>query len=494
LFKHALVQDAAYGTLLREPRRALHARIGDTLESDFADIVESQPQVLARHCTEAGLTEKAASLWGKAGQRSLSRSALVEAIEQFTRALAQIATLPATPALRREQIKLQAALITPLMHVKGYAASETKSAIQQARLLIEQAKALGEPPEDPLLLFSILFGFWVMKQVAFDGDAVSELAAQFLALAEKQAAEIPQMIGHRLVASSLLLTGDMAKARDHFDRAVAFYVPTKHRVLATRFGLDARVSALTQRAMALWGLGHACAALADIDLAIKEAREIGQAPTLMHALTFTSMTLINCGDYATTNAQSDELIALADEKGAALWKAYGMLLKGRALAMTNRSLDAIQMIDAGVVAYRSTGATLGVPTALSDLARAYAALGKYHDAWRSINEAVAMIEKTKERWAEAEVDRTAGEIALKSPERDTAKAEAYFDRALAVAREQQAKSWELRAAMSLARLWRDQGKVQQARELLAPVYGWFTEGFDTRDPKEAKALLEQLVT
>ena len=207
LFKHALVQDAAYGTLLREPRRALHARIAETLESQFAEIAESQPELLARHCTEAGLIEKAAGLWGKAGQRSLARSALVEAVEQLTRALDQIATLPATPALRREQIKLQVALITPLIHVKGYAAPETKAAVERARLLIEQAEALGEPPEDPLLLFSVLYGFWVANFVAFNGDAVRELAAQFLALAEKQGATVPLMIGHRLMGMSLLCYG-----------------------------------------------------------------------------------------------------------------------------------------------------------------------------------------------------------------------------------------------------------------------------------------------
>ena len=160
LFKHALVQDAAYGTLLREPRRALHARIAEALESQFTDIAESQPELLARHCTEAGLIEKAAGLWGKAGQRSLERSALVEAVEQLTRALAQIAALPGTPALRREEIKLQVALITPLMHVKGHAAPETKAAAERAHQLVEKAEALGEPPEDPLFLFSALYGLW----------------------------------------------------------------------------------------------------------------------------------------------------------------------------------------------------------------------------------------------------------------------------------------------------------------------------------------------
>jgi predicted ATPase len=172
------VQDAAYGTLLREPRRALHARIAETLESQFPEIAEHQPELLARHCTEAGQIEKAASFWGKAGQRSLARSALIEAAEQLTRALDQIATLPGTAALRREQIKLQVALANTLMHTKGYAAQETKAALDQARLLIEQAEALGDSPEDPLLLFSILYGFWAANFLAFNGDALRELAMQ----------------------------------------------------------------------------------------------------------------------------------------------------------------------------------------------------------------------------------------------------------------------------------------------------------------------------
>jgi predicted ATPase len=210
LFKHALVQDAAYGTLLREPRRALHARIAQTLESQFTDIAESQPELVARHCTEAGLIEKAAAMWGQAGQRSLTRSALVEATEQLTRALDQIATLPFTPALRRAQINHQVALITPLLHVKGYAAPETKAAAEQANLLIEQAEALGEPPEDPLLLFSVLYGIWTSNYVASNGDAVRNLSAQFLMLADRQGASAPLMIAHRIRGISLGCTGDRA--------------------------------------------------------------------------------------------------------------------------------------------------------------------------------------------------------------------------------------------------------------------------------------------
>ena len=492
LFKHALVQDAAYGTLLRDPRRALHARIAETIESQFAEIAESQPEMLARHCTEAGLIEKAASLWGKAGERSVERSALVEAVELLTRALDQIVTLPSGPAQRREQIKLQLALANALMHTKGYAAAETRAALDQARSLIEQAEALGEPPEDPLLLFSVLYGLWRANYVAFNGDAMRDVASQCLVLAEKQGAKVPIMIGHRLMAGSLMGTGDIVEGRKHYDRAMALYDPAENRSLATRFGQDLGVAILSFRSYALWTLGYTEAALADARKALKDAREIGHAATLMYALNQTAFTHIFCGNYATANAQLDEVVALADEKGALYWKALGIALQGCVLALSGKASDAVHVIASGITALRSTGATIFVPLYLSHLTRAYAELGQVDDAWRCICEAITTIETTKERWLEAEVHRTAGEIALLSANQDAAKAEAYFERALAVARQQQAKSWELRAAMSLARLWRDQGKVQQARELLAPVYGWFTEGFDTRDLKDAKALLQEL--
>ncbi len=494
LFKHALVQDAAYGTLLREPRRALHARIVETLESQFAEIAENQPELLARHFTEAGLIEKATGLWGKAGQRSLERSALVEAGAQLTRALDQIATLPATPALRREQIKLQVALMTPLMHVKGHAAPETKAAVERARSLIEQAEALGEPLDDPLLLFSVLFALWSANAVAFNGDVCRDLAAHFLALAEKQRTIIPLMVGHRIMGVSLTSTGAFEEGLAHYDQAIALYDPIEHRPLATRFSVDVGVGILCYRSWALWLLGRPDAALADIDHALKHARNIGQAATLMHALALTSSTHIFCGNYAAASALLNELVALADEKSALYWKAWGTVSQGWLLALSGKASDAVQMITTGINAHRSTGAIIYVPMYLSHLMRAYVEVGQFDDAWRCIEEAMRAVEKTKERLWEAEIHRIAGEIALKSPELRPApeKAEAYFEKALAVARSQQAKSWELRAAMSLARLWRGQGKPQQGRELLAPVYGWFKEGFDTHDLKEAKALLSEL--
>jgi class 3 adenylate cyclase/predicted ATPase len=494
LFKHALVQDAAYGTLLRGPRRALHARIAEALETQFTEIAENHPELLARHCTEAGLIEKAAHLWGNAGQRSVKRSALAEAVEQLTRALDHIAALPATPALRREAIKLQVALITPLIHVKGYAAPETKAAEERARLLIEQAEAFGEPLDDSLLLFSVLYGVWVANSVAFDGDKLRELAAQFLTLAEKQRATVPLMIGHRVTGFSLLTTGDVAESRTHLDRAVALYDPAEHRPLATRFGVDTGMLVLCYRSWALWMLGYPESALADIDHALKSAREIGQAATLMFGFFHASVSHVLRGNYPAANALVEELVALAEEKGALFWKAGGMAMQGGVLALTGEASDAAQKLTSGITAWRSTGATFLVPLWLSYLARAHAELRQFDDAWRCIGEAINAIEATKETMFEADIYRTAGEIALKSPEADAAKAEVHFGRALAVARAQQAKSWELRAAMSIARLWRDQGKRDEARDLLAPVYCWFTEGFDTLDLKEAKALLDALAS
>jgi tetratricopeptide (TPR) repeat protein len=405
LFKHALVQDAAYGTLLREPRRALHARIAESLEGRFADIAETQPELLARHCTEAGLIEKAAGLWGKAGQRSLARAALLEGVEQLKRALAQIATLPTTPTLRREEIKLE---------------------------------------------------------VAF--------------------------------ANALALTGDLVDGKKHYDRALAIYDPAEHGPLTTRSGRDVGVTLLSFRSMCVWQLGYPAASRNDAERAVKNARETGQATTLMYALFSAVVNHIRCGNSTTAHAQVDELIALADEKGALYWKALGTATRGWLFTETGKASDAIRAITSGITSLRSTGAILYEPRHLWYLAMAYAELGQPDDARRCIDDAIDKVERSKEKWCEAEVHRIAGEIALKSPAPDAAKAEAYFERALAVACQQQAKSWELRAAISLARLWRDQGKVQQARELLAPVYGWFTEGFETRDLKEAKALLEELAS
>jgi class 3 adenylate cyclase/predicted ATPase len=404
LFKHALVQDAAYGTLLREPRRAMHARIAEALESQFAEIADNQPELLARHCTGAELIEKAAALWGKAGTRSLARAALLEGAEQLKRALDQIATLPTTPALRREEIKLH-----------------------------------------------IAFG------------------------------------------NALTLMGDFVDGKEHFDRALAIYDPAEHRPLTTRSGRDVGVTLLSVHSGCLWQLGYPTASRNEGERAVNEAREIGHAATLMFALFWAGWHHILYGHYAEAQSLLDELAILTDEKDVSLfWKATETVFRGVLFALTEKASDAVRAITSGMTSLRSTGAALYEPWHLSHLAIAYTELGQPDDARRCIDDAINKVERSKEKWCDTEVHRIAGEIALKSVAPDTEKAEKDFERALRVAHQQQQKSYELRAAISLARLWRDQGKVQQARELLAPVYGGFTEGFETRDLKEAKALLEEL--
>ena len=378
------------------------------------------------------------------------------------------------------------------MHTKGYAAPETEAAAKRARLLIEQAEALGEPPEDPLLLFSVLYSSWVASHVASNGDGMRELAAEFLALAEKEATIVPLMIGHRLMGTSLWCTGDITEGQAHLDRAIALFNPVEHRHLATRFGQDTSVAILGYRSFALWLLGYPEAALRDAESALHNAREVGQAATLMFDLFFFAMIHILCANYSIAAARAEEGFAFAKDKGASLWKAGGMMNKGCALALAGRTSGGIEVLSAGIAAWRSTGARLFMPFYLSYLALAHAELGEVDNAVPCIYEAFTAVETNKERWCEAEVYRIAGELALMSPTPDAAKARAYFERALAGARQQQSKAWELRAAMSMARLWRDQGKREEARELLAPVYGWFTEGFDTLDLKEAKALLDEL--
>jgi class 3 adenylate cyclase/predicted ATPase len=492
LFKHALVQDAAQGSLLRESKRALHARIVEVLENQFPDVVRQHPELLAHHCTEAVLIERAATLWGSAGQRSLARSALTEAVAQLSRALDQIATLQSTPALRAKQIELQVALINPLMHVRGYGALETKAAGERARLLIDEATSLGEPPDDPQLLFSVLHGFTMVNLVTFNGNALRGLAEQFLALAQAQGSTVPLMVGHRIMGHSRLFTGDVAESRVHYDRSIALYDGANLPLMTGFGGVEARVSALCFRSQNLWMLGYPEAAVADGVEAVSRSRAIGHAVTLINGLYLAGRTNILCGNYAAARAELTEGIALSGEKSAIFWNAQATASLGVLSTLVGDYAAAVKMITAGMATWRSTGGTASVPYFQSHLALAQAKLGQYDESRQHINQATATIEATGEKLWTAEVHRIAGEIALSSQSRDVAKAQEHFESAISTARQQQAKSWELRASISLTRLWRDEGKREQAREVLTPIFRWFTEGFQTHDLKEAKALLESL--
>ena len=331
---------------------------------------------------------------------------------------------------------------------------------------------------------------WVTNTTAFNGDLARESAAQILALAEKQGDKVMLMVGQRCVAFVLVLTGNFAEALAHYDQAIALYDPVEHRLLTTRFGQT------EWRIFGRWrcgSLGYPDAGLASTEQALNEARETGHAASLMPVMDLACDCQLISANYATTKALSDELIALAEEKGAIYWKTARIVKAGQSFGLNWQRLGRSQHLHLDACPHAAQWEQqYRLPWHLCHLARACGELGQFEEAWSYIGEAITAVETTKEKWCEAEVHRIAGEIALMSPERDLTKAEACFEQALAVARQQQAKSWELRAAMSMARLWREQGKRDEARELLAPIYGWFTEGFDTVDLKQAKALLDEL--
>jgi len=491
LFKHVLVRDAAYGTLLREPRRELHARIAKVLTEKFPESTKTQPEILAHHYTQAGLMAQASEFWGKAGQKSIARSALTEAVAQLTKALEQIDSVPGTPVLRAEQIKLQLALANVLMHVKGYTSPEAPAAFEAAGAMLDRAESMGEHPADPLLRFSVIYGQWAAHYVGANLHVLLPLSEEFLAYADKGAATGPLLVANRLMGVSHLMLGSFDSARAYLDKAVALYAPEEHRPLAARFGQDVGCMALAYRSITLWVLGYPEAALKDADNLLNNAREVGQAGTTMYTLFHVSFPEILAGRVAAARMHAEELIALAADKGASQWHAWGLIIRGWTSSVASQAAEAIQSLRGGTEACMSRGGRVFNPIFFAALSHAHMQCGEFHEASVCIWQALSEIEETNERWAEAEVHRAAGELALAGVDRNLEQAERSFQRSLVIARSQQAKSWELRTATSLARLWRDQGRCDEARDLLGPVYGWFTEGYDTPDLQEARALLAE---
>jgi predicted ATPase len=435
--------------------------------------------------------EQAASLWGKAGQKSIARSALNEGIAQLTKALNQMATMPGTPALRAEQIKLQLALAAPLIHAKGYSSPDVISAFERARLMIEQAEALGER-QDLLQRFATLHGPWAVKFVAFDGDAALARASEMLSLAEKDGSTAALLIANRALGQTMVGLGQFEAGRAHLDRALALYSPDEHGPLAARFvGQDLAVAAHSYRSWGLWQLGYPQTALRDGNLGLAKARQIGQAASLLYALFHLSIVEILCGRIDVGAALAAEMSLVAEEKGASFWSGPAAIVQGLAASLGGAK-DVAESIDAGLRVYATTGSSVCTALFLTALARANANAGRVDQTRECIAQALATMQETKERCFEAEVHRTAGELNLVSADPVPEEAERHFQRSLSVAREQNAKSSELRAATDLARLWAAQGKCTEARKLLAPVHGWFTEGLHMTDVKNAGLVLAQL--
>jgi class 3 adenylate cyclase/predicted ATPase len=487
LFKHALVQDTAYSTLLRGPRQALHRRIAEALEQRFPDLVETRPEIVAHHYGEAALPDKAISYWHRAGKLSVAKSAVHEATTQLRRGLSLLDGLPETRERKQLELDIHVTLTQALMAGKGYADPEVVAALERANRLVTETAAVGTP-----LHFFVLYGLWVSNFTAGASAAALEHATNFLSSAQSQPSSDPLLVAHRILGLSLMLSGDYPAALAHLETAASLYRPDEHRDTAFRYGQDIGVSAFVFLSIALWHRGYPDQSARAADRALAYSRQLGHAHTLAHALSFAGQAAVFARDVATVHAYSNESIALASEHGFAIWAAVGRMLQGWADTQRGEATTGIARIRDGLAADEATGARAWTPLYVVLLAEALALAGKIEEGLAALDDALAKAVASGERGWDAEIHRLQGELTTRLPYPDPAKAEDSFRTALAIAREQGTRGYELRAATSLARLWGEQGRQVEARELLAPVYGWFTEGFDTPDLKEAKALLDEL--
>ena len=485
LFKHALIQDAAYQSLLRSTRQQYHQRIAQVLAAQFPETAETQPELLAQHYTEAGLAAQAVLYWQRAGQRANERSAHVEALSHLTRGLEVLAALPDAAERAQHELVLQTTLGAVLMATKGQAAPEVGQAYARARELCGQ---VGETPQ----LFPILFGLWRFYLVRAEYQTARELAEQCFSLAQGVDAPALRLAAHFALGVSLLWLGEIALARAHLEQSLALYNPQEHRVLAFRAGLDLEVWCLSHLAQALWLLGYPDQALRRSHEALTLAQELSHPPSLAAVLFYVAFIHCYRREAQATQERAAATMALASAQGLPQWLTVGRLLRGWALAIQGQAEEGIAQMRPSLAAWRAMGAGMAVSHFLVLLAEAYGRAGQAEEGLRPLAEALVHMDTTGEHDYAAEVYWLKGELLLRQAIPDEAQAETCLYQALDIARHQQTKSWELRAATSLARLWQQQGKRAEAHALLAPVYGWFTEGFDTADLQEARALLEAL--
>jgi predicted ATPase len=484
-FKHALIQDAAYQSLLRSTRQQYHQRIAQVLEAHFPETAETQPEWLAHHYTQAGLTEQAVAYWQLAGQQASDRSAHLEAISHLTTGIELLKTLPETTERTQHAVTLYIALGAALQMAKGFGAPEVEHAYTQARAWCQQ---VGETPE----LVPVLVGLWRFHNVQSQFHTARELGETLLRLARQAHDPALAVIAHYALGLTWFCLGALPTARQHLEEGLARYTPDQHRAPVFRMGQDPGVGCRVHAAPTLWLLGYPKQALARVHEALALAHALSHPISLAFTRCWAAMVSQFRRDVLVVHEQAEAAVVLSTEQGFPLWAAMGMVLRGWALAMQGRGEEGIAQVRQGIAAYRATGAAAVVPYFCTVLAEVYGHLGHPEDGLQALAEAHTLVEQQEERWWEAEIHRLQGVLLLRQTGTPQAEAEPWLQRALDVARRQEAKSLELRAAMSLARLWQQQGKRAEAYDLLAPIYGWFTEGFDTADLQEAKALLEEL--
>ncbi len=485
LFKHALIQDTAYQSLLKRRRQQLHRHIAHVLETQFAETKETQPELLAHHYTEAGLIEQAIPYWQKAGKRATQRSAYVEAVAHLTKGLGLLKTLTNTPEHVQQELTLQLSLNDALFAVKGYAAPDAEKAVTRARELCQQ---LGETPQ----LFSMLVSLWTFYYIRGQVQTAHELAKQMMHLAQSSQGQYLLALAHFALGCTLYQVGDLTSAWLHLEQAIELYDPQKHPLGS----VDLRIGCLSFAAWTLWNLGYPEQALQRSQEAVAVAEGLSHPLSLAFALGNAASFHIRCREGQLARERAEATIELCTEQGFPYWLVVGTIWRGGAQTQQGQEEEGITQIRQGLDDHRVLGEESGLTSGFAPLAEAYGKVGQIEEGLTILAEALAHVDKTGERFYEAELYRIKGELTLESRveshKSKVEEAEADFLKAIEIARRQQAKSLELRATVSLARLWQQQGKQAEACSMLSTIYHWFTEGFDTKDLQDAKALLEEL--
>jgi predicted ATPase len=476
-FKHALVQDAAYSTLLRARRTQLHATIVEALEKKFPEIGAMQPARLAQHCATAGLIEKAIGYWLSAGRQALARSAVAEAVMQVTKGLELLPGLPDSAVRQQHELRFQLVLGAAFTATKGHASAAVGQTYDRARQL---CKLLADPPQ----LVPVLLGQWIHRVMRSDLGAARQLSEELQERGDITNDPAARVTGCYAAGMTRTCLGEFVEARALLEQVLALYDPANRRSV-----LDERVAALSNLYCVISALGYPEQGRVKRHEALAEARRVSYPFPLADALLWSFIGDWSVGQREALIDRADELLALATEHGFVLFSAAGTLFRGWCLAVAGQDAG-LAMLEQGVELCRATNSFLLLPFALTLFGEALAKAGRPEDGLRQLSEAARLVEVTQARWGEAELHRLRGELlcSLRQPEA----AEHGFRDAIVVARRQSAKLWELRATTSLARLWREQARQRDARELLMPVYAWFTEGRDMPDMRAAGELLDEL--
>jgi len=486
-FKHALTHEVGYGSLLQDRRRTLHARIVEAIEKLYSDRLTEQVERLAHHAFRGELWEKAVEYLRQAGKKAAARSATHEAIAYFEQALDVIKHLPEGKQTIEKTIDIRVDLGPALIATRGFPAIEVGENYTRARELCEQ---FGETPQ----LFPVLWGLARMHDTRGELRAGRELGEQLLNLAQRGQEPALLLEAHHEIWANLFMLGELTSARMHLEQGFALYDPQKHKHHAFLYGgHDPGVCCGWHSAEVLWLLGYPDQALRRSQDSLALARELSHPSTMVYALFFAAWFHQYRRHQQTVQALVEEGVTLATEQGFSRWLAQASFLQGWLLVeQGHKEVGIAQMLK--VLAAERERATSGRWNALCAalLAEAYRKAGQTSEGLNVVTDALAAAQRTECCYYEAELHRIKGELVLTQTVANEEQVEGCFQKALEVARSQSAKSLELRAAMSLSRFWQRQGKKEEARELLAGIYGWFTEGFDTADLKEAKVLLEEL--